>query len=139
MSAPVSGSTPHSLRPTFSWSASSGASSYTLVVSSSSSYSSPLINTTINNSLTSYTPSKDLSAGKKLYARIMANGANPSAWSSINFTTPLPPSVPALVYPANNASADQHHHPRQLQTHFELEAGQPFRAGLSLSIITSCK
>jgi hypothetical protein len=102
LSAPVNGSTQNSLRPTFSWSASPGASTYSLIVSSSSNYSSPQLNATFNASITSYTPTKDLPAGNKLYARIMANGANPSAWSSITFTMPLPPSVPALVYPTND-------------------------------------
>jgi hypothetical protein len=92
----------------FTWNASPGAGSYTLVISAASNYSSPLLNLTIlanatNPASYSYIPTKDLTAGKKLYGRVMANGANPSAWSSINFTTPLPPSVPVLLAPANNA------------------------------------
>ncbi len=103
LSVPVNGSTINNLRPTFSWSASPAANSYTLVVSTSSNYTSPLVNLTFLAGSTTYTPTKDLPAGKKLYARIMANGTVPSAWNSIYFTTPVPPNIPVLAAPANNA------------------------------------
>ncbi|MDR3576001.1 MAG: choice-of-anchor Q domain-containing protein [Anaerolineaceae bacterium] len=103
LSSPANGSIVNNLRPPFTWSTSPGATSYTLVVSANSSFSSPLLNLTFLPAVTGYIPTKDLPSGKKLYARVMANGANPSAWSSITFTTPVPPNVPVLVSPANNA------------------------------------
>ena len=68
------------MRPSFTWSASPEAVSYTLVVSQYANLSSPVINVT---TLTAgYSPMKDLPAGKKLYWHVRANGANPSPWST---------------------------------------------------------
>jgi hypothetical protein len=109
LTAPANGDILHILLPTFTWSSIPGAISYTLVISTSPSYSSPVVNVKILSGTTTYTPAKDLPAGKKLYGRIMANGVNPSVWTTFTFTTPLPPSVPLLLSPANNflfSSAD---------------------------------
>ncbi|HMD89948.1 MAG TPA: hypothetical protein VKF38_12370, partial [Anaerolineaceae bacterium] len=93
----------HSLRPSFNWSAPDGATSYTLQVSPNSNLSSPVLNVTVSTS--PYTSTVDLPAGKLLYWQVRANGPNgPSLWStSSSFTTPLPPGVPALLSPSNNA------------------------------------
>lgn len=90
------------LRPPFSWSASPGATSYTLVVSTYANLSYPKLNVTVKG--TSYQPTANLPAGKLLYWRVRANGANPSAWSpTLKLTTPRPPSTPVLSSPAANA------------------------------------
>jgi predicted phage tail protein len=102
LNVPDNGSTPITLRPTFSWSSSAGAVNYSLVVSTYANLSTPVIN--IKTTGTSYTPTADLPAGKVLYWRVMANGVNPSAWSTINtITSPRPPSIPVLSSPASNA------------------------------------
>jgi Zn-dependent metalloprotease len=91
------------LRPTFTWTAVSGATNYTIQVSKNSSYASPTVNATASSSV--YTPTVDLPAGVPVYWRVRSNSANgPSDWAAGNsFTTPNPPSVPALTAPANNA------------------------------------
>ncbi len=102
LTAPANGEILHLLRPTFNWSSIPGADSYTLVISTSSTYSSPVVNAKILSGATAYTPTKDLPAGKKLYGRIMANGVNPSLWTTFTLTTPVPPAIPVLLAPANN-------------------------------------
>jgi Zn-dependent metalloprotease len=99
--APASGAIPDSLRPTFEWNESPGASAYNLIVSTYSNYSNPLVNVTIKG--TSFTPTKNLPANKKLYWRVRATGTNPSAWSRSTFTTPRPAPAPALASPGNGA------------------------------------
>ncbi len=76
------------LRPTFSWNPVKDITSYTIQISTSSSFSSTLVNTKV--SATSYKPTKNLSAGKKLYWRVRAEGSNgPSLWSpTFSFKTP---------------------------------------------------
>jgi hypothetical protein len=98
---PEAGSLQDSLRPTFGWSSSQHAASYTIVVSSFSDYSSPLVNVT--TSATSYVPTVNLPPGTLIYWRVMANGTHPSLWSAATFTTPNPPKSPTLSSPANKA------------------------------------
>ena len=70
----------NNLRPTFSWTSSPGASSYSLVISTFSDFSTPLVNKTVLT--TSYVPTVNLTAGVRLYWRVRANGANgPSLWT----------------------------------------------------------
>ena len=91
-----------SLRPVFTWSQISDAASYTIAASIYSNLSYPLFSVTTSG--TSYQHTSNLPAAKTIYWRVKANGANPSSWSSIKkFTTPKPPSAPALSSPAKNA------------------------------------
>jgi hypothetical protein len=101
LTAPASDFVTESLRPVFEWSSSPGATNYTLVVSTLADFTTPLIN--ITQPATSYTPSVDLPAGAKLYWRVRAEGANPSAWASSSFMIPVPPTKPGLSSPASAA------------------------------------
>ena len=76
------------LRPTFSWTQVNVASSYTIQISTSSTFSTTFINT--KTSGTSYTPSINLPANKVLYWRVRAEGSNgPSLWpTTFMFKTP---------------------------------------------------
>ncbi|MFZ5902164.1 MAG: M4 family metallopeptidase [Chloroflexota bacterium] len=94
------------LRPTFTWNIVSGATSYTIQASKNSDFSAPSVNATVSGgSSVSYTPVVDLPADQTIYWRVKANAANgPSDWTNGNsFASPNPPSMPALVSPANNA------------------------------------
>ncbi len=102
LSAPGNGTTALARRPDFDWGDVSGATSYTIQVSSYATFSSTLVSTTA--AVSAYTPTADLPANRLLYWRVKANGANPSAWSAVgSFTTPNPPGIPALVSPASGA------------------------------------
>jgi Zn-dependent metalloprotease len=98
---PPQASLQDSLRPVFEWSSSPGASSYTLVISTFSNFSSPLINATVTNTV--YTPAASFTPGTVIYWRVMANGINPSLWTAGSFTSPNPPVQPALTAPAAKA------------------------------------
>ncbi len=76
------------LRPTFSWNPVDDITTYTIQISTSSSFSSTLVNTKV--SATSYKPTKNLSTNRKLYWRVRAEGSNgPSLWSpTFSFKTP---------------------------------------------------
>jgi hypothetical protein len=76
------------LRPTFTWNVVTGVSSYTIQISTSSNFSSTVVNTTASG--TSYVPTKDLPANKVLYWRVRAEGDNGhSLWSqTYSFRTP---------------------------------------------------
>ncbi|MBI3159429.1 MAG: hypothetical protein HYZ26_07510, partial [Chloroflexi bacterium] len=67
------------IRPTFDWDAVSGATAYRLQVSTSSTFGTLLIN--VNVTGTEYTSTVNLPKNTNLYWRVLANGANPSAWS----------------------------------------------------------
>src|SRR5271157_3761520 len=88
LSAPANGATVTTTLPSFQWNAVSGASSYTLQVSSSSSFSSLTLNQTVSG--TSYTATSALPAHSKLYWRVQVNASNgPSLWTATSsFTTP---------------------------------------------------
>ena len=75
-------------RPTFSWNLVTGASSYTIQISTTSTFSSMVVNTKASG--TSYVPTKDLPLRKVLYWRVRAEGVNgPSLWSqTFSFRTP---------------------------------------------------
>jgi M6 family metalloprotease-like protein len=95
------------IRPTFDWSDTSGASSYSLQVSKNNNFTLLVINATISGgSKSQYTPQANLPTNTILYWRVKANGPNgPSLWSTPawSFTTPKPPSVPLPVSPLSNA------------------------------------
>ncbi len=95
----------HTRRPTFEWLAVTGASGYTLQVSSSGAFITLAATYTITTPVTSYTPAADLPASSTLHWRLRANGANgPSAYStSRSFSTGNPPGVPSLLSPLTNA------------------------------------
>jgi hypothetical protein len=88
LSAPANGATVTTTLPSFQWNAVSGASSYTLQVSSSSSFSSLTLNQTVSG--TSYTATSALPAHSKLFWRVQVNASNgPSLWTATSsFTTP---------------------------------------------------
>jgi glucose/arabinose dehydrogenase len=94
------------VRPTLDWDDVTGISitrGYTLQVSRAGNFSTMVLNVVVTPS--SYTPAFDLPVASGLYWRVRANGPNgPSLWSEVHsFTTGNPPSVPALVGPANFA------------------------------------
>ncbi len=102
---------PLSLRPTFTWmdpnSTAPLATSYSIQVASNSAFTTIVHTGTATSS--SYTPTVNLPPGKLLYWRVHANGANgPSLWASRSFTSPTPPSVPALLFPTNNSLNTNH-------------------------------
>jgi hypothetical protein len=74
-------------KPSFKWNAVSGATTYTIEVSTSSTFSTLLINVKVGS--TTYIPTVTLPGNKKLYWRVMSTGAvGSSAWSSVfHFTT----------------------------------------------------
>ncbi len=74
-------------KPTFKWQAVSGATSYTIQVSTSSTFGTFLINVKIGS--TTYISTVTLPGNKVLYWRVMATGAvGSSPWSSVfHFTT----------------------------------------------------
>jgi hypothetical protein len=86
--APSNGATDVSCTPTLDWNDSAGATSYTVQVSTSSSFGSTLVNETV--SVSTYTvPNGTLSGQTMYYWRVNAsNSAGTSGWSSVwNFTT----------------------------------------------------
>ena len=107
LSAPTNGATGVSLTPTLSWSASSGATSYTVQVSISNAFNSFAYNQTVTT--TSATVSSALAANTVYYWRVSAtNAGGTSAFSTVSsFTTaaaPAPPPAPTLASPANAAT-----------------------------------
>jgi hypothetical protein len=76
------------LRPTFSWNPLTNITSYTIQISTGSSFITTKINTKVTG--TSYTPASNLTASKTFYWRVRAEGANgPSLWSpTFSFKTP---------------------------------------------------
>ncbi|MBE3143996.1 MAG: hypothetical protein IMZ61_08755 [Planctomycetes bacterium] len=89
-------------RPVFDWEDISGATGYTIQVSTVSNFSSTVVNKSTTSS--TYTPSSDLTRSKTLYWRVSAKGSNRSTWSAVfSFTSANPPSVPSLRSPLNNS------------------------------------
>jgi predicted phage tail protein len=88
---PANASPAGSLKPVLDWQDASGPgtiTNYTIQISTSPTFGTLLVSSTTVNS--TYTPIKNLPAGKTIYWRVRVNGANgPSAWSTVfNFTTP---------------------------------------------------
>jgi hypothetical protein len=90
-------------RPTFTWNPVTGATGYTVEVSTTQTFLSKAINAT--TSATSYIHTADLTANTIYFWRVKANGVNgPSLYSQVRtFRTGNPPSVPSLSVPAANA------------------------------------
>lgn len=103
LSLPVDTNIEHTVRPDFAWGSVTGATTYTIQISTNNVTFSPLANTaTITG--TSYTPAIDLARSTHYYWRVRANGVNTSAFSApFSFTTGNSPSTPLLASPASNA------------------------------------
>jgi photosystem II stability/assembly factor-like uncharacterized protein len=92
---------PRDLRPQFDWSDVPGATGYGLVMSFYSNFSSPFKSIALTQS--EYIPTADLPANRVIYWRVRSQGANISAWSSSSFKSANPPSIVALLSPAQGA------------------------------------
>jgi hypothetical protein len=84
---PAVGVTVSSRMPVLDWNAVAGAGGYTIQISTSSSFSSLLVNTSTPTD--TFTPSSNLPAGRTIYWRVRATGTNgPSSWTTASFRTP---------------------------------------------------
>ncbi len=106
LSSPANNATNISINPTLSWNSVSSATSYSLQVSTNSSFSSLVVNQS-GISGTSY--SVNLNYNTTYYWRVNAtNSGGTSGWSSRTFTTMQEPVVapddPTLVSPNNGAT-----------------------------------
>lgn len=100
LNLPADSTTLTTKRPTFTWGAVSGATSYTLCVMKGT-----VIVLMITTTATTYTPVADL-LGSQLYTwKVKANGLNAGVYSApFTFTTSLnPPTVPVQTAPINGA------------------------------------
>lgn len=96
LASPSSGATNVSTSPTLSWNASSGATSYSLQVSTISSFSTTVVNQT-GITTTSYAVS-GLANNTTYYWRVNAsNACKPGDWSSTWSFTTVPPPPPAVA------------------------------------------
>jgi len=99
---PTDGSQIQTARPIFQWPAIEKAKTYTLQVSTSSSFSSYLLNKV--TSKTSYAVGTALPSNKQLYWRVKTDLGSyiymPKKY--LSFKTGSPPGVPTLSYPAAN-------------------------------------
>jgi YVTN family beta-propeller protein len=106
--SPINATLSVQVNPTFSWNVATGATSYTLQVSTDSNFSSQAVNDS-NITSTSHSISS-LSAYTLYYWRVKAvNAVGPGAWSLVwNFMTgsSVALSLPILISPANG-SIDQ--------------------------------
>jgi hypothetical protein len=105
LSSPSNGATGVSITPTLSWNASTGATSYQLQVSTSSSFTTTAVNQS-GLTATSYAVS-GLTNGTFYYWRVNAtNAGGTSAYSTVwTFTTIVAaPSAPTLSSPTNGAT-----------------------------------
>jgi hypothetical protein len=84
--APVLGASLTTLSPTFDWAGVSGATGYTIQVSTVPDFSTRLVNAATTRS--TYKPSINLPQGVTLYWRVYAKGTNPSNWAVGNFSIP---------------------------------------------------
>jgi hypothetical protein len=95
-SSPASNATGVSTQPTFSWASSASANTYSLIVSTNSSFASPVINQTALTS-TSFTPSSALANSTTYFWKVTAVNASGSTVASnagISFTTTAPVPAP---------------------------------------------
>ena len=104
LASPANGLINQPLTETLSWDASSNATLYQIELSTSSSFSSTIINDSTLSSTSTITGV--LSAGTTYYWRVQAiNAAGSSGFSSAySFTTLAPPAKPTLVSPANGST-----------------------------------
>lgn len=103
--SPANGATGVSSAPTLTWSAVTGATSYHVQVSTSSTFGTTIVDSS-NVSSTSITAG-NLAANTTYYWHVSAtNTGGTSAYSSsFNFTTLAPPAAPVLSSPTNGAVA----------------------------------
>jgi hypothetical protein len=107
LTSPANGATGVSTTPTLSWSAVSGAVSYTLQVCSDSNCTNVVATAGIASN--QWTVSSALSANTKYYWRARANNScGPGSWSGTRYLTTASsctlPGIPTLVSPANGAT-----------------------------------
>lgn len=104
LSAPAAGATGVSTSPTFSWSAASGAASYTLQVSTDPAFGTSVVNQS-GIAGTSYSPAVTLATSTLHYWRVLAiNGGGSSTAGPASFTTQIaPPGAFSLSVPASGA------------------------------------
>jgi len=90
-------------RPLFDWANVTGATSYTLQISTSQTFATFVVNLIVSPS--AYVMPTDLPRGTLLFWRVRANGVHGFGdWSRVrHFDSANPPSVPVLVSPANAA------------------------------------
>ena len=90
-------------RPKFDWNNVTGATGYTIQVSTSAVFATFAVNASVAAS--EFTPAADLPRNVTLYWRVRANGANgPGDWTNgASFISANPPGVPVLVAPANGS------------------------------------
>ncbi len=102
--SPSNGTTGVSTTPSFSWSTSSGASLYVLVVATDASFSN-IILTQSTGSSTSYS-GVSLASNTTYYWRVTASNSNGASTTSVSsFTTAqATPPVPVLSWPSNGSS-----------------------------------
>jgi hypothetical protein len=103
LSSPVDGFSFPNLRPSFDWNDVSGATRYTLQISTAANFSYVLRSRSA--SVSNYAFISDLPRNTLLYWRVRTEAVNgPSAWSATrSFTTGNPPNIPSLLAPAVNA------------------------------------
>ncbi|NPV55359.1 MAG: peptidoglycan DD-metalloendopeptidase family protein [Anaerolineae bacterium] len=101
--APAEGSNPDNLRPAFEWQAVAGATSYSLYVSTSPSFSKPIISKTVYEPF--YQPISDISGNRPIYWRVIArSGSVRSEYSqTMSFFSANPPSKPSLYAPKSGS------------------------------------
>ncbi|MDO9302828.1 MAG: hypothetical protein Q7T89_15685, partial [Anaerolineales bacterium] len=81
--SPTGALTTADLTPAFDWDDVEGASYYSIQISTTSTFTSTLVNITASSS--TFTPTVDLPANTALYWRVLAQGANgPGKWSAHN-------------------------------------------------------
>lgn len=84
---PMGGETVSSRKPLLDWEPVDGASGYTVQISTNSSFSTLLVDTSVNTD--AFTPGTKLPANRTLYWRVRATGTNgPSRWTTAAFHTP---------------------------------------------------
>jgi hypothetical protein len=88
--SPIGNLTVGNLRPLFDWDLVIGATSYTIQVSTTATFTTLRVNAMVLAPNTSFTPTMDFPAGVTLYWRVRSNGLNgPSEWSAVeSFVTP---------------------------------------------------
>jgi large repetitive protein len=86
LTLPLDTATGVTLKPTFQWVAVAGATNYTLQVSTSNTFSSLVLNKTVNG--TTYAQTTNLSGGTTYFWRVRVNGPyGPGAWNVFSFIT----------------------------------------------------
>jgi len=100
---PANNFTPPTARPLFDWANATGATSYSIQISTSQTFATFIVN--LNVSPSAYVMPTDLPRNTLLFWRVRANGVHGSGdWSRVrHFDSANPPGVPVLISPANAA------------------------------------